>query len=113
MELAVLSRSLLEIMLELSSYIDVPEEHVTEGRTYETFLDQMDVSAEFGPLIEIDYHDSKPDDAYAAVRYRDYWFSVSDRDLRSKGMFSFMMLLFNLTESGTAYAPVVTISTGG
>jgi hypothetical protein len=52
-EMAVLSRSILEIIVELASYIDVPEAHVSEGRSYPMLLDQMDVSAEFGPLIEI------------------------------------------------------------
>ena len=53
-EIAILSRSMLEIILELASYVEVPEKHLTEGRTYESLLDQMDVSAEFGPLITID-----------------------------------------------------------
>jgi hypothetical protein len=52
-EVAVLSRSMLEIIVEMASYIDVPDKHVSEGRTYETFVDQMDVSEEFGPLITI------------------------------------------------------------
>jgi len=111
-EIAILSRSMLEIIIELASYIEVPDEHVAEGRTYETFIDQMDVSAEFGPLITIGSDRSKPDDEFVAVRYRDYWFWVNDRDYESKVMFSFVMLLFSFTESEKAYAPVVTIPAG-
>lgn len=113
-EVAVLSRSMLEIIIEMASYIDVPEKHIAEGRTYETFISQMDVSAEFGPLITV-YSDSdmsKPDDAFVAVRYRNHWFWIDDRDLKSKQMFSFQMLLFSFTESEKAYSPVVTIPTG-
>jgi hypothetical protein len=55
---------------------------------------------------------SKPDDEFVAVRYRNHWFWIDDRDLKSKRMFSFLMLLFSFTESEKAYAPVVTIPTG-
>jgi len=113
-EVAVLSRSMLEIIVEMASYIDVPEEHIAEGRTYETLIDQMDVSEEFGPLITI-YSakvSSKRGDEFVGVRYRDHRFWIDDRDLRSKRMFSFLMLLFSFTESEKAYAPVVTIPTG-
>ncbi len=111
-EVAVLSRSMLEIIVEMASYIDVPEKHVAEGRTYETFIGQMDVSAEFGSLITIYSDSNKPDDEFVAVRYRNHWFWIDDRDLKSKQMFSFLMLLFSFTESEKAYAPVVTIPTG-
>jgi hypothetical protein len=111
-EIAVLSRSMLEIIVEMASYIDVPEVHLAEGRSYETILDQMDVSAEFGPLIEIHSDESKPRDAYVAVHYHDYWFWIDDRDLRSKRMFSFLLLLFAFTEKESAIAPLVTIPTG-
>jgi len=111
-EIAILSRSMLEIILELASYVEVPEKHLTEGRTYESLLDQMDVSAEFGPLITIDSDKSKPADDFIAVRYKDYWFWIEDRDLRSKRTFAFLWLLFSFTETEKAYAPVVTIPTG-
>ena len=115
-EVAVLSRSMLEIIVEMASYIDVPDKHIAEGRTYETFIGQMDVSAEFGPLITIysdsDSDSSKPDDEFVAIRYRNHWFWIDDRDLKSKRTFSFLMLLFSFTESEKAYAPVVTIPTG-
>jgi hypothetical protein len=113
-EVAVLSRSMLEIIVEMASYIDVPDKHVVEGRTYESFIGQMDVSEEFGPLITIssDSDSNKPDDEFVAVRYRNHWFWIDDRDLRSKRTFSFLMLLFSFTESEKAYAPVVTIPTG-
>jgi len=111
-EIAVLSRSMLEIIVDLASYIEVPEEHVNEGRTYRRLIDQMDVSAEFGPLITIDSDRSKPEDDFVAVRYRDHWYWINDRDFASKRMFSFLLILFSFTESEKAYAPLVTIPTG-
>jgi hypothetical protein len=111
-EIAVLSRSMLEIIVEMASYIEVPEVHLAEGRSYATILDQMDVSAEFGPLIEIHSDESKPRDDFVAVEYHDNWFWIDDRDLRSKRMFSFLLLLFAFTEKESAIAPLVTIPTG-
>ena len=111
-EIAILSRSMLEIIVELASYVDVPEKHLREGRTYETLVDQMDVSAEFGPLITINSDGSKPADDFIAAPYHDYWFWIDDRDLRSKRTFAFLWLLFSFTESEKGYAPVVTIPAG-
>ena len=50
--------------------------------------------------------------ACTAVRYRDMWFWIDDRDLNSKRMFAFVMLLFSLTETGgDQRAPIVTVPT--
>jgi hypothetical protein len=111
-EIAILSRSMLEVIIELSSYVDVPAMHLTEGRTYEALLDQMDVSKEFGPLIAVNSDKSRPADDFIAVRYKDHWFWIDDRDLRSKRTFAFLWLLFSFTETEKGYAPVVTIPTG-
>jgi hypothetical protein len=110
-EMAVLSRSILEIIVELASYIDIPEAHLAEGRSYPMMMDQMDVSAEFGPLIEIHSQTDPPEDSYVTVRHRGYHFWIDDRDLRSKRMFSFLMLLFTLVEPKATLAPLVTIPT--
>ncbi len=111
-EIAVLSRSMYEIIVEMASYIDVPESHLADGRVYESIVDQMDVSKEFGPLLEVQSGDDKPKDAFVKVRYDGYWFFIDKRDLRSKRMFSFLMLLFAFTEKEGAVAPVVTVPAG-
>lgn len=111
-EIAILTRSMLGILSELASYIDVPEEHLAEGRAFAVF--EKDTEAAFGvePLIRIHSGRDRPDDAFVAVKYRDYWFWVDDRDVRSKRMFSFLMFLFTLAETGMPeQAPVLTIPT--
>lgn len=110
-EIAVLTRSLIEIIFELSSYIDIPDEHIAEGRSFSTLLGRMDKSEEFGPLIEIHSQVEPPADSFVSVKHRGHHFWISDRDMRSKRMFSFMMLLFTLVEPKETLAPLVTIPT--
>jgi hypothetical protein len=47
------------------------------------------------------------------VKYRDLWFWIDDRDIESKRMFTILLLMVNLAESGQpAAAPLVTIPAG-
>ena len=108
------SRSMLEIFFELGSYIEVPEPHVDQKRTTANLAKDADVTAGVEPLIRVQSDTEEPEDAYVAVRYRDHWFSIDDRDLQSKRIFSFMMFLFSMAETGApAQKPVLTIPTGG
>jgi hypothetical protein len=100
---------MLQIIVDLASYIKVPPQDVAEGRVYATLKDE---SPDFPDLITIQSERQRPQDAYVAVRYRNLWFWIQDRDLESKRMFSFVMLLFSLTETGSREgAPVVTVPT--
>jgi hypothetical protein len=113
-EIAVLSRSLLDIMGDLASYIDVPAAHVKEKRVRETVLEETAEGYSFPPLIEIQSSANKPENAFISIPYRDYWFWIDDRDQPSKSVFTFLMFLFLLTETGGRVgAPVISISAGG
>jgi hypothetical protein len=112
-ELAILSRSILEILIELSSYISVPEVHVTERRVSPTAPPEMGPSGPMRPLIRIASSVERPPDAFVAVPYRDHWFWIDDRDMPSKRLFSFLFFIFTLVEPGSKDAPaVITIPTG-
>ena len=107
-EVAMLTRSMFEIMLELSAGIDVPPPHL-EGQVLPLRAGEGR-GEEFKPLVHIRSGPRAPGDAYAAVPYEGYWFWIDTRDIASKRLFTFLMILFNLSESGQAQAaPVVTI----
>jgi len=107
-DIAVLTGSVWEIMLNMSWQFEVPPRHVQSGRTGETF--QSDREGGAAP-IEVRYSDQKPDDAFVSVYEHGYWFYIDQHDRKSKQVFSFLQLLLNLVETGTAnYAPVFTIS---
>src|SRR5262245_832581 len=109
-ELAILSRSILEILVDLSSFITVPEAHVLERRVGPTQEDEAGPEGPIRPLIRIGSAAARPNDAFAAVRYRDHWFAIDDQDMPSKRLFTFLMFLFTLVETGGKEgAPVVTI----
>jgi hypothetical protein len=51
--------------------------------------------------------------AFVVVPYQDHWFWIDNRDIPSKRLFSFLMFIFTLVETGTKEAPaVITIPTG-
>lgn len=108
-EIAMLTRSMMQIMVELAGQINVPQEHITEGRTIPSkFLGDED-----SYLIRINNSREKPENAFVAIKYRNHWFYIDDRDLISKRTFTFLMILFSVTETGgTEGLPLVTIPAG-
>ena len=112
-EIAILSRSMLEILQELGAYIQVPEIHAAERRVIGNFAVDADIAAGVVPLMHVYSSKEKSTDAFVSVRYRDHWFWIDDRDFQSKRFFSFLMFLFSLAETGSSVeAPAVTISAG-
>lgn len=112
-ELVMLTRSLMQIMIELAYQVEVPQNHIDEGRTISLRLsNNMDDKA-MSRLITIKHSVDKPDDVFTAVNYRGYWFWIDDRDFYSKRTFTFLMILFSLTETGGQEGlPLVTIPAG-
>ncbi len=110
-EIAILSRSILEIIIDLGSHIEVPTAHVEEKRVNPTMAEETATGATITPLIRIHSSREKPGDAFISVPYRGHWFWIDDRDLRSKSLFSFTSFLFALTETGGSKenAPLITI----
>lgn len=101
---------MLQIMIQLATQIDVPAEHVTEGRTVPSFSRPGANGGYSGQLIKINHGKRKSNYAFTAVKYRDYWFWIDDRDFKSKRTFAFLMVLFSLTETGGKEGlPLVTI----
>ena len=112
-EIAILTRSMLEILLDMSSYIEVPPDHVAQHRAAPGFRDIVPAQSGLKPLLRVTSTAERPADAFVAIRYRDMWFSIDDRDLASKGVFSFLMFLFTLTETGGGQvSPVLTVPAG-
>ena len=112
-EIALLTRSMLEILSDLASYIDVPEANVEQKRTFPSLAPEFVNGAPVPPLMRILSSSQKPGDAFAAVPYRQEWYWIDDKDFASKRLFTFIMFLFTLTDTGEKQgAPIITIPAG-
>ena len=110
-EIAILTRSILQVLIDIASHIDVPAADATEGRVY-SLQRTPEEERMFPKLLNVRNGPSAPEDAYASIRYRNQWFWIDDRDPQSKSMFNNLLLLFSLTETGQLQAaPLVTIPT--
>ncbi len=109
-ELAILSRSMLEILIELAAGVEVPSEHVTEGRTLPAPTAKSDAAPSELPLVRIHSGPARPSAAFSAVNYRGTWYWINDGDFQAKRAFTFLIIFFSLAETGvTPQAPVITI----
>lgn len=108
-QIAIQTRSAFQILSELGAEVEVPAEHITEQRTYAPPPEPQGDLA-LPPLVRILSGTSRPADAFAAVEYRGHWYWIEDRDLRSKGTITFLMITMTLAEKGEpVQQPVVTI----
>jgi hypothetical protein len=109
-EIALLTRSMAEIFQEIAATVDIPSQDIEEGRANPPPPPPESGSRWDEPIVRIHSGAQQPPDAYAAVRYHGHWFWIDDRDLLSKNMFTFILVLFSLAETGAApTAPVITI----
>ena len=108
-ELAVNSRSMLQIMQAFASHVDVPEAHLKDHSAWPSV---ENASTPEGRQQGVRIHSSKekPSGAFAAVRYRDYWFWLDNGDLLSKRALTVVMFFFTLSETGAEEKlPLITI----
>jgi hypothetical protein len=104
-EIAVLTRSMIEVMVEFAVGIDVPD--ADRASALPTLVDG---GAPASQLVHVLSGPSAPAGAYAAVPYRGRWYWVDDRDLASKVRFTLLMILSSLAETGVApVSPVITV----
>jgi hypothetical protein len=108
-EVALLTRSILHLMQTMASQVDVPPADVAEGRVTPRWEGGRGDAAS-PRLVRVHSSKSRPKDAFVTVRYRDLWFWIDDRDLKTKRTFAFMMLLFTLADTGEKEnLPLITI----
>jgi hypothetical protein len=108
-EVAILTRSILHVMQTMASQVRVPPADVSEGRVTPGWEDAPG-DAESPRLVRVYSSKGRPRNAFVAVRYRDHWFWIDDRDLKTKRTFAFMMMLFTLADPGDKEnLPLITI----
>jgi hypothetical protein len=105
-EIAVLTRSMFEIMVDMAAGVEPAAADLAAGRVRPPPTDRK-------PLIVVRSGEKAPEDAFLAVRQRDSWYWIDGNDLASRRSFTFLMLLLSLTETGgSGQAPLITLPTG-
>ena len=108
-EIDMMTRSMLQIMLEFAATVQVPESDVAQGKAGPGLVETQ-TAALNSPPLRILVADSAPQDAYVATQYNRRWYWIADTDFQSKYTFGIIMLLFSIADTGVrGAAPVVTI----
>jgi hypothetical protein len=115
-ELRMQLRTFYSVLNLLAYGIELPPGDEEEGRAFTKTLYDKAVSE--GRAVDLSnkfvVHSSKgkrPENAYVAVKHRDTWFYMDDRDKSSKRFFNAVYDLFNMeiAPSGGGGSPVLTI----
>jgi hypothetical protein len=112
-EIAILSRSMQQVMTAFAADIETPPLDPA-GIHMDKALRHSGLGKNpLRPWIDVHNGTSEPDAAFVAVHYRNHWFWIDDRDIYSKTMFNFLLILFSFTERGKSVseAPVITVPT--
>ena len=110
-EIAILSRSMMEILVQMASSIEIPADDLRQNRAYEVAKTEDPLAERMS--IRVRSGREKPADAFVSISYRDNWFWIEDTDFKSKQIFSGLMTLLSLMESDRGVnQPVITVPTG-
>ncbi len=105
-ELAILSRSVIRVLQELATFVEVPVDHLARGIA--PSLD--DPGCEGAPPFHVLSGSKKPCDPFVAVCYEGRWFWIEKDDTRSKRTLGNILVLLALADTGAKEnLPVITI----
>jgi len=113
------TRSLLQGLFFLSTGVEVPPDHLSNGVARATVDDDgrdFDWSVVTAGLFNVHWAPpgSRPPGAQVAIQYRGYWFYIDAADHETKSTFTLLMELsrLNLTGTSPSAKPVLTLPVG-
>jgi len=91
-----MTRSMLEVMLELAAAVRVPQSDITDGKA----TPGLAGGSSGTPAVNILCGNTAPAGASIAVKYNGRWFWIADTDIQSKTVFGTVML-FSISDIGS------------
>lgn len=102
------TRSVWDLVEILTARIEVPQIDVQNG-----VVASPPPPGKVGKLLRVHHSESEPEHAYVAVKFRDGWFYIDERDLITKQYFKLLGGLWSLSMASAAQqntsAPVLTV----
>jgi hypothetical protein len=113
-EISIQTRSVMAMMEFIARGVEVPLEHLKEGRVIDYGLQNSEGEVAKGMIpFRMRSSKSRPQNVFAAVRHQNYWYFIDHADITSKRALSLIIVLFRLqapTPAGAA--PILTLPTG-
>lgn len=105
-EIAVMSRSVVRVLSELATFVDVPVEHLVSGTAPPIGEQETDAQPPFRVLS----CPERPRDSFVTVCYEGHWFWIEKSDYHSKRTMAYLLVLLALADTGAKESlPVITI----
>jgi hypothetical protein len=113
-EISIQTRSVMAMMEFMARGVEVPLEHLEEGRVIDYGLQNSDGEVASGLIpFRMRSGKSRPENVFAAVKFQGYWYYIEHNDIISKRALSLIIVLFRLqapTPAGAA--PILSLPTG-
>lgn len=107
-------RTVLELLNYLSKGVDVPVEDLMANiarTTYDQHHRPFDWHLITHGQLCVRFSKLRPNNAYIAVRYRNYWFYVADNDVHSKETINMLSVIMGIYEGDVkSVLPIFTVS---
>ena len=104
--LSIQTRSVIQMLTAMAGFIDVPAEKAAYAAP------GYDLSGTSPRPFRVRSGEDRPDQSFARIKYKGYWYWIDNSDLASKRVFTLMLFITTLTnQAKDANAPVLTIPT--
>lgn len=104
--LSIQTRSVIQMLGAMARFIEVPAEVASFAAP------GYDLSQTSKRPFRVLSGADRPEQSFAQVKYKDYWYWIENSDMESKRVFTLMLFITTLTnQAGGQKAPVLTIPT--